>query len=105
MNHHRLDDKVSVLTITGYQKHENPLPMVGSTITRKYQERIGTAFDVDERGYAIIHTARPLTGPMMQSECRVDRILEGEASLLYAGQYRKVTIDTTVLYTRPAYLE
>lgn len=100
-----MDDSVSVLTITGYQKHENPLPQLGSVITRKYQERIGTAFDVDARGYAIIHTASPMTGPIMQSECRVDRVVEDDASLLYAGTYRKVTINTTVLSTRPASIE
>lgn len=100
-----MDDSVSVLTITGYQKHENPLPKVGSVITRKFQERIGTTFDVDAHGYSIIHTARPMTGPIMQSECRVDRVVEDDASVLYAGSYRKVTIDTTVLSTRPAYTE
>ncbi len=105
MNHLRMDDSVSVLTITGYQKHENPLPKPGSVITRKYKERIGTRFDVDARGYAIIHTASPMIGPIMQSECRVDRVVEDEASVLYAGTYRKVTIDTTVLSTRPASIE
>lgn len=100
-----MDDMVSVLTITGYQKHENPLPQPGSVITRKFQEQIGTTFDVDSHGYAIIHTARPMTGPIMQSECRVDRVVEDEASVLYAASYRKVTIHTTVLSTRPAYIE
>ena len=105
MNHLRMDDTVSVLTITGYQKHENALPKLGSVITRKYQERIGTAFDVDANGYAIIHTARPMTGPIMQSECRVDQVVEDECCLPFSGTYRKVTINTTVLSTRPAYIE
>jgi hypothetical protein len=100
-----MDDKVTVLTIKGYQKHENPLPAVGENITRKYQERIGTLFDCDARGYAIIHTARPMTGPIMQSECRIDEIVESEESLLYASEYRKVVINTTVLSTRSAYTE
>ena len=100
-----MDDRVSVLTITGYQKHENPLPKPGSVITRKFQERIGTAFDVDAHGYAIIHTASPMTGPIMQSECRVDKVIEDECCLPFSGTFRKVTINMTVLSTRPASIE
>ena len=96
-----MDDEVSVLTITGYQKNENKLPEIGSTIKRRYQERIGTCFDHDERGYAIIHTDRPMTGPLMVSECQVQSVEESDAGILMNG-YRAVTLNTIVLNTREA---
>lgn len=100
-----MDDKVPVLTITGYQKYENKLPEIGDIITRKYQDNIGIAFDYDQHGYAILHTAKPLPGPLMKSKCRVDKIVEEDASVLYASEYRKVTLHTTVVYTALAYIE
>jgi hypothetical protein len=96
-----MDDTVTTLTITGYQKEGNKLPEVGDVIKRKYQERIGTCFDHDERGYAIIHTDRPMTGPIMVSECQIQSVEETDAGILMNG-YRSVTLNTFVLNTKEA---
>ena len=94
-------DTVTTLTITGYQKEGNKLPEVGDVIKRKYQERIGTCFDHDERGYAIIHTDRPMTGPIMISECQVQSVEIRDAGILMNG-YMGVSLNTLILNTREA---
>jgi hypothetical protein len=94
--HLREDDRFSCLEIRGVTKDGN-LPAPGSSLTYKFQKRIGIAYDHDAYGYAIIHTARELLGgPWYEHKCVIN---ESKESGLYSGAYNVVSIKTTIVDT------
>jgi hypothetical protein len=94
--HLREDDRVSSLEIRGVTKDGN-LPAPGSSMTYKFQKRIGIAYDHDAHGYAIIHTARELLGgPWYEHKCVIN---ESKESGLYYGAYNVVSVKTTIVDT------
>jgi hypothetical protein len=94
--HLREDDRVSSLEIRGVTKDGN-LPAPGSSMTYKFQKRIGIAYDHDAHGYAIIHTACELLGgPWYEHKCVIN---ESKESGLYYGAYNVVSVKTTIVDT------
>jgi len=70
------------------------MPSPGSTIIYTGREQCGIEFDADHRGYAIIHTARPMTRPAKPVEMTITSV--GATNLLgWNG------IEITAKYTVP----
>jgi hypothetical protein len=96
-----MDDRINMLTITQWQKESETKPKPGDTINFQFHEIIGTCFDHDKNGYAIIHTDTPMRGPLMVSQCQIQRIEDLDRGTITNG-YRVVTMNTVVLNTRKA---
>jgi len=106
-----MDDRVTTLTVTAYQNADSKLPEPADVINYKHRKTIGITYEADARGYALIHTARPMLGqdhtarPMLGqeliSECKVNSVEEYMPGPFACG-YRQVTINTTILNTREA---
>ena len=56
----RMDDKFTQVTLSNVVCNGVSIPAPGSRITFTGMEQCGIEFDADHRGYAIIHTARPM---------------------------------------------
>lgn len=94
--YHREDDRVSTLEIRGVTKGGN-IPAPGSKLTYKFQKPIGIAYEHDNRGYAVIHTAHELLGgPWYQHDCVIN-----EATQHFGGfkNFDSVTLKTTITAT------
>ena len=94
--HLREDDRFSSLEIRGVTK-DGKLPAPGSSLTYKFQKRIGIAYDYDANGYAIIHTARELLGgPWYEHKCVINEVKDSGS---YYGSYNMVSLKTTIVDT------
>jgi hypothetical protein len=96
-----MDDRVTTLTVTAYQNADSKLPEPADVINYKHRKTIGIAYETDARGYALIHTARPMLVQELVSECKVNSVEEYMPGPFACG-YRQVTIKTTILNTREA---
>ena len=101
MSHLRMDDRVTTLTVTAYQNADSKLPEPSDVINYKHRKTIGITYEADARGYALIHTARPMLGQELVSECKVNSVEEYMPGPFAFG-YRQVTIKTTILNTKEA---
>lgn len=96
-----MDDRVTTLTVTAYQNADSKLPEPADIINYKHRKTIGITYEADARCYALIHTARPMLGQELVSECKVNSIEEYMPGPFACG-YRQVTINTTILNTKEA---
>jgi len=75
MKHHRMDDLRTDVTLSNIVCANGvEMPSPGSTIIFTGREQCGIEFDADHRGYAIIHTARPMTRPSEPKEMIVTTV-------------------------------
>ena len=94
--HLREDDRISTLEINAVTK-QGTIPAPGSKLTYKFQKPIGIAYEHDNRGYAVIHTAHELLGgPWYQHDCVIN-----EATQHFGGfkNFDSVTLNTTITAT------
>ncbi len=73
----RMDDKVTTVTLSNVIINGVNVPPEGSTLTYTGLETIGMQFDCDHRGYAILHTARPIFQQAKPVQLKVDTITYG----------------------------
>jgi len=94
-----MDDRVTTLTVTAYQNADSKLPEPADVINYKHRKTIGITYEADARGYALIHTDRPMLGQELVSECKVNSVEEYMSGPFACG-FRQVTIKTTILNTK-----
>lgn len=75
MRHYEMDDLRTTVSLSNVVIANGvSLPAPGNTIVYTGLEQCGIEFDADHRGYAIIHTARPMRRPAKPVELTVTEI-------------------------------
>ena len=95
MKYQRLDDIRTEVTINAITREGTNLPKDGDTITYTGLKQIGWKYDVDQRGYAILHTARPWEVKDEPRQYKVASVKPG----LYHGGFEGITIEGYSLKT------
>lgn len=91
----RQDDRHTEVTISWVVRPGYEPPAEGETITYIGQKQIGWKYDHDHRGYAIIHTAKPIEVQDDPRQYTVKKATTG----IYAGAFDMVTITAYVIKT------
>lgn len=95
MKYQREDDIRTEVTIRAITREGTTMPNAGDTITYTGLKQVGWKYDHDQRGYAILHTARPLEVKDEPRQYKVASVKPG----LYHGGFKGITIEGYSLKT------